>query len=460
MEMPPVVADSTLQGVMWPALPSPTAASLLSMQFQFSQSERLSCGEIQQQQLKQLHALLDHAIRTVSYYRSLSELQRINLSRPGISIDEWQSIPVLQRWALQRHSADLTSTAIPKEHGDILETGSSGSTGLPVNVYVTDMQQFMWYAQTLREHEWHGRNHRKKLASIRYTGDSEEARSPPGIRSAGWGHPIDEVYSGGMTVMLSIECDVADQLRWLLDEQPDYLLTYPSNLRALAELMDQSDAELQSIEQIRTIGEVLTAEDRAYCEKVFDTSIADIYSAMEVGNIAFQCPEHGSYHVCSETMLVEVLNDEYQPCKSRETGRVVVTPLHNFAMPLIRYEIGDYAEVGEPCACGRGSLTLKRILGRTRNMLKLPDGSSHWPVFSTRRITEIAPVTQLQLAQIESEVIEVRLVADRELNTNEQQTISDMLTKELRHAFEFRFVYPDEIERSPTGKYEDFKSEL
>jgi phenylacetate-CoA ligase len=52
----------------------------------------------------------------------------------------------------------------------------------------------------------------------------------------------------------------------------------------------------------------------------------------------------------------------------------VVTPLHNFAMPLIRYAIGDYAEAGPPCACGRGLPVLARILGRARNLLTLPHG--------------------------------------------------------------------------------------
>ena len=76
---------------------------------------------------------------------------------------------------------------------------------------------------------------------------------------------------------------------------------------------------------------------------------------------------------------MEVLDNHGRPCKEGETGRVVLTDLHNFTMPLIRYEIGDYAEVGPPCACGRGLPVLARILGRSRNMLTLPAGDRIWP---------------------------------------------------------------------------------
>jgi phenylacetate-coenzyme A ligase PaaK-like adenylate-forming protein len=61
---------------------------------------------------------------------------------------------------------------------------------------------------------------------------------------------------------------------------------------------------------------------------------------------------------------VEVLDEEGRPCAPGETGRVVATSLNNFAMPLIRYETGDTAEVGAPCPCGRGLPVLTRIMGR------------------------------------------------------------------------------------------------
>ena len=94
-------------------------------------------------------------------------------------------------------------------------------------------------------------------------------------------------------------------------------------------------------------------------------TVVDIYSCTEAGYLAFSCPEQGNLHVQAESVIVEVLDRAGKPCAPGEEGEVVVTPLLNFAMPLIRYAVGDRAVVGEPCACGRGLPTLKTV-GRSR----------------------------------------------------------------------------------------------
>ncbi len=77
----------------------------------------------------------------------------------------------------------------------------------------------------------------------------------------------------------------------------------------------------------------------------------------------------------AETHIVEVLDEAGRPCRPGETGRVVITDLANFATPIIRYEIGDYAEVGRAEAfAGAASRCCNRILGRQRNLIMLPDG--------------------------------------------------------------------------------------
>jgi phenylacetate-CoA ligase len=103
--------------------------------------------------------------------------------------------------------------------------------------------------------------------------------------------------------------------------------------------------------------------------------MVDMYTCQEAGYLALQCPDHPHYHVQSENVLLEVVDDQGLPCAPGEVGRVLVTSLNNFATPLIRYEIGDYAEVGAACSCGRGLPVLKRIMGRYRNLLTLPDGT-------------------------------------------------------------------------------------
>lgn len=105
---------------------------------------------------------------------------------------------------------------------------------------------------------------------------------------------------------------------------------------------------------------------------------------------------------------MEILDENGKPCEPGELGRVVVTPLDNFAMPLIRYDIGDYAEVGKHCPCGRGLPVLKRIVGRVQDLVVLPSGERRWTLLSAGNIEsflEIAPIRQYQFVQKDLQTI-------------------------------------------------------
>ncbi len=159
----------------------------------------------------------------------------------------------------------------------------------------------------------------------------------------------------------------------------------------------------------------------------------------------------------SEHALVEVLDSAGDPCGPGEVGRIVLTSLHNFATPLIRYEIGDHAEVGEACPCGRGLPVLKRILGRSRNMAVLPSGEQMWPVFFMNKILkQITKVRQFQFVQNSVEQIDVKLVVAQPLSSSEEKTLRGYIVECLGHPFALNFIYVDEIPRSAGGKYEDF----
>ena len=127
-------------------------------------------------------------------------------------------------------------------------------------------------------------------------------------------------------------------------------------------------------------------------------------------------------------------------------------------MPLIRYEIGDYARVGAPCSCGRGLPLLTRVLGRVRNMASDPSVRRFWPSFSAKLWTAVPAVRQLQLAQVNAGPINVRYVGERDLLEAEITQLTKALTTSLRYTFELAFVRVQQIGRGPAGKFEDFVS--
>jgi phenylacetate-CoA ligase len=182
-----------------------------------------------------------------------------------------------------------------------------------------------------------------------------------------------------------------------------------------------------------------------------------MYSTNEVGYVALQCPVSGLYHVQSEDVMVEIVDDSGRPCSVGETGRVVVTSLHNFKMPLIRYDLGDYATVGENCHCGRTLPALERIVGRTRNMLKLPSGRTAWPGFPMDTLVRLDAIRELRMIQHSLEEIEVELVLARPLTATEETSLADAVRTRLRHPFRVRLTPVGRIERGPGHKREDFE---
>jgi phenylacetate-CoA ligase len=162
--------------------------------------------------------------------------------------------------------------------------------------------------------------------------------------------------------------------------------------------------------------------------------------------------------VQAESLFVEILDDGDRPCRPGQIGRVMITDLHNFAFPLIRYEIGDFAEVGETCRCGRGLPVLKRIVGRTRNMLVLPNGDKFWPSFPENQMMPIAPIRQFQIVQCSLENVSAKFAIARAPTEDEENTLREFLIGCLGHRFGLDLDYVDEIPRSAGGKYEDFVS--
>jgi phenylacetate-CoA ligase len=165
-----------------------------------------------------------------------------------------------------------------------------------------------------------------------------------------------------------------------------------------------------------------------------------------------QCPTSEHYHVQSERHLVEILREDGTPCEAGEIGRVVITDLHNFATPILRYDIGDLAEVAPACPCGRGLPALARIVGRVRNMLLRPDGSTTYPVF-TVACREAARYRDIQLVQLTREALRARVVPDGELD---EAALITALHRNLGPHFSVEVERVDEIARTAAGKLEEF----
>lgn len=430
---------------------APAGARLLALQFQLEQSQWWPPESLRRRQFGQLECLLTHAFETVPFWR---ERLRGAGWEPRAAFDEetFRRLPVLTRREVQAAGEALRSTGVPPEHGRVTDGWTSGSTGTPIHFFQTEASKLFWLAFTLREHLWRRRDFSGKLAAIRVKMKNGSWPS--------WGPPVDTVFPTGPGASLDIGTPVEEQLSWLIAQDPDYLIGQPSNLRELALASRRHARKPGRLREVRTLGEVLPDDLRQLCREVWGAPVTDIYSTMEIGYLALQCPQHEHYHVQEEGVLVEVLDERGEPCAPGAVGRVVVTALHNFAMPLLRYEIGDYAEVGKSCPCGRGLRVLTRILGRRRNMAVLPDGSRRWPYFSNRisNWCSIRAIRQIQLVQTGREEVEARVVAHAPLTAEDEKLLGEVVAESLGYPFAVSLRYLDQIPRNPGNKFEEFMS--
>jgi len=456
---PFTLTGTAVRGLRWPPMHAGPRAVRLALQFQLENSQWWPAQELQARQLQQLEVLLAFAAANSPYYRERLAGHPALAEEP-LTLEAWRTVPLLTRKDVQAHGERLHSERRPADHGRVFTTQSSGSTGRPVRVRKTQVANHFWKAFAMRQHLWHCPDFSGKLGAIRYT-QSAGAVPPRGIERKGWGSGPDGLIETGPLTMIKSSVPVADQADWLVRQDPAYLLTYPSIVLELARHFRREGMRLPGLRQVWTLGEAVGDQVRAACRETFGVGIHDAYSSEEVGYIAVQCPEHEHYHVMSEGVMLEVLDEQDRPCAPGETGRVVLTPLQNLATPLIRYAIGDYAEVGEPCPCGRGLPVVTRIHGRVRNMARLPDGRVIRPSVGITDFEKVAKIEQAQIVQKEPDRILLRLVAPQPLDARQQEKISKIVRENLAWLkMRVEFEYLDEIKRGARDKFEDFVSEV
>ncbi len=342
-------------GAAWPAVFSSRVSSLAALIQQLDRTQWLHPDEIVIGQHRQLSRLAAHLVEHNPSFRA--RLASAGLDVGALRAPEGlRALPPLTRQQAMVKDPPIFSAAVPKSHQPTNKVNTSGSTGEPVIVHRTAVNQLFWMAMTMRYHLWAEPDFRGRIAAIR-------AHLKKHGEQANWGSPVATFFETGPGLIVDLESDVLLQLDALVRFRPTSLVVYPSNLVALLDEMEARGIALPDLERVRTVSETLPEGIRERIEAL-GAKLYDCYSSEEMGYIALQCPDSDLYHLMSETLIVEVVDENGRPCGGGEAGRVLITDIHNHATPMIRYEIADHAEVGPLCPCGRGLPTLRRILGR------------------------------------------------------------------------------------------------
>lgn len=249
------------------------------------------------------------------------------------------------------------------------------------------------------------------------------------------------------------------QSRFLIKKKKIKLLMgFPSAIVLLAQFcIDQGDKPADfAISGVITYAESLTKRQRDDISQAFGCKVYSRYGTEELGILGGQIDNESDFILNTCNYVVEVLKlDEDVSVQPGETGRVVVTDLYSDAIPLIRYETGDLAVLGEVFNENKGwAKSLRSLSGRVIQMLNATNGEKLYPLYFENVIEKIAVFAQYQLIQETAKDFTLNLVPNAAFNTIGYS--ETLLIKEMRDWLgqdaHIKIQLVNDIEMLPSGK--------
>lgn len=388
---------------------------VLQLRDQFLDLARASSAEVNQYAFNELKEIVKFSKQRIPWYTN--SFESIGDVDDSESLqDLLHSLPILYRRQVQENFDGLYFKSPEYDPNDYVVQSTSGSTGKPVSIMkFAPLYSAEYDALTLTEWQLNNRDTSKTISTFRIV-EKEYDEVPLGA-------PLSYIGSTRLHTSLSIlKRSIPDLLEQLHRLRPDYLFVNGVVSRQLALAQLESDFEPIKIEQFLTVSDRIDPQLRTLIREVFDGRIIDRYSSEEFGYIALQCPVHEHLHICSPSLVVEVVDDEGNACDIGVPGRVLVTSLHNFAMPLIRYDIGDIAEFGEPCDTGLSWPVINQVNGRIRDSITLPDGEFRLVTFFDSKMLGNRKLRDFQIILFNDAIVFLYHV-ETELDAEEQSEI-------------------------------------
>jgi phenylacetate-CoA ligase len=411
------------------------------------QAERLSTAELKRRQNRLLAGAAAHAHANVAGYRDRlgPVFGRSGKFLPG----NWQQVPILTREEFREGGQDFFAHNLPAQLKPLKWSATSGTTGQPLLFAKTRLTTLVSACLNERLMAWHKLDPTKSAAFIHFAKDGESDYPE--------GKTTRSTSPFGVTAThhwLSVRASVEQMVDWLRRKRPAYLTVYPSIAAEIARAVGQDGASL-GIEAVLAYGEALSPEQRDVIEGSVCAPVIDAYSANEIGFIALQCPTTHAYHIPTETILVEVVDENGRAVPAGTVGDIVLTPFYNAAMPLIRYRIGDLGAFATgACPCGMNTPRLETVLGRTRQLFTYSDGSRRFANLNVGALQTCVAVKQYQLIQHTPTRVELIYVPQEGAQPPDMEALGALARRDLAPDVVIEATAVAEIPRSAAGKVE------
>lgn len=331
-------------------------------------AEREDYAVLMERQTARLQTMVEFAIAKVPYYRDRARGLGVS-SRDIKTVEDLQCLPILARSVVRERYHDLCPEGLGGERYDTRSTG--GTTGMPLEYRVARSDRFLGAAIMYRG--WGYAGYRPGDSMVALGGRSLGIRGRPSVASRlqGTARNLTRLSAFDMN-----ESALDSYISCINRVKPAFLRGYPGAIRVLAQRVLEKKTAIWRPRAILTTSENLLPPMRSSIEEAFGCPVFDGYGLNDGGVSAYECEVHEGLHIDTERAILEVVDDEGRPLR-KGIGRIIATTLTNYAMPLLRYETGDIGEIDgrAVCDCGRAQPLLKRVLGRSTDVLVTPEGT-------------------------------------------------------------------------------------
>lgn len=375
----------------------------------------------------------------------------------GKSFNSWNELPVLTKKDLQKPLKERLSNGYLEKNVFVNKT--SGSSGDPFIFAKDKKAHAITWASILHRFGWYGIDFNSSFQARFY------------------GIPLDfyGYYKERLKDFLShrYRFPIFDLSEKVLDtiliqfknKKFNYINGYTSSIVLFGKYLQEKNIILTDVCPTLKIcmvtSEMLFEDDRKMLEKYLGIPIINEYGASELDLIAFENPK-GEWQVNTETIFVEILDENNLPVPHGKEGKIVITSLYNFAHPFIRYEIGDIGIIDEKSTLK--NVYLKKLIGRTNDFAVLPSGKKSpgltFYYVTKSIIKDDGNVKEFIIRQKKIDHFEIDYVSSTELNEIQIKEIEKSIAEYLEPGLTFTYNRKTILERTKSGKLKQFQTDI
>ncbi|HWW19428.1 MAG TPA: hypothetical protein VNZ06_01370 [Steroidobacteraceae bacterium] len=416
--------------------------------------ERSAPESIQAVQQARLEQLLHHAWSQTDYYREV--LEQCGVVQDGrINLDRFENIPFLTKDIIRTQGDRLCARKLPRGR-KAYSNLSGGSTGTPIRF----MQDSGYWDVTIATRSYHFSFAGKELGEreMKIWGSERDIlQGTLGLRASleNW------LYNRKFEQCFKLpEQQIRKIIRDINTWQPKLLWCYRDGIDAVARYATEHDIELHSPAAILLGGATVYPFLAKQIERAFHCPVLSAYGSRELGAVACQCIRGQGHHIASQAHVLETINVAEEPMMEQD-GELVVTPLLNYAMPMIRYRVGDRGRLTRRlCSCGRNFPLLESLTGRMIEVLINSKGEQVDPIYFMMLLSEVfanSPVRKSQVIQEKDRSITMNLALDKGATLNPSNPLLVAARKKVAAVMgtdcRVRFEFVADIALTASGKF-------